>query len=294
MGDEASALNVTNADDVCAVFAAAAAAYRGSSLRMGCVDHLPPYGRCTFTGDLHDHRENFTKILTVAKLERDAGNHLVVQEITHPDRLINGMDLSYRSLVRAAELKQRYPKQVHHVLSNHELAQARGEKIMKAGGSQIEAFANGLDYVFGDGAEEVQKAIADYIRALPLAVRTASGILCAHSLPSPRMLERFDKALLLREMNEADITGPSGSAYLMIWGRNLNEELARTLGGIWDVQVFVLGHQHADMGYEEIGDSIVVINSDHNHAMALPVDLSKTYTRDQLLDALIPLASIIV
>jgi hypothetical protein len=130
--------------------------------------------------------------------------------------------------------------------------------------------------------------------ALPLAVKTESGILCAHSLPSPRLLERFDASVLEREMKPEDITGPAGSAYLMVWGRKADDVTADALAERWGVEVFVLGHQHADMGYEDYGRRILVINSDHSHAQALAVDLSRRYTLDELMIKMTPLAGIVL
>jgi len=287
-------LNLQNADSVCDVFDQAVALYREDASRVGCVDQIGSTGRCTFTGDLHDQRENFEKAVHVARLQRSEDYHIVLQELSHADHLIGGMDLSYRTLARAAALKCAHPKQVHHVLSNHELAQARGESVMKSGGSQVDAFNSGLDYVFGEDGERVGESINRYIFALPLAVRCENGILCAHSLPSPRMLDRFDPDVLSRTMSEQDITGPSGSAYLMIWGRKHNDELADALAEKWGVDLFVLGHQHADMGYEEYGERIVVINTDHSHAQVLPVDLSKKYTQERLVMKLVPLAGVLL
>ncbi|QNN22219.1 hypothetical protein HED60_08010 [Planctomycetales bacterium ZRK34] len=294
MSDPVANLDLHNADAICEVFDQAAALYQSDPARRGCVDHLGSTGRCTFTGDLHDHRENFEKILRVAKLSASSDYHVVLQELSHADHLIHGMDLSYRTLAKAAALKAAYPLQVHHVLSNHELAQARGEAVMKSGGSQTEAFCNGLDYVFGDDGQRVNEAVARYVLALPLAVKTESGILCAHSLPSPRLLDRFDATVLDRQMQPEDITGPAGSAYLMIWGRKANDETADALAEQWGVDVFVLGHQHADMGYEDYGRRILVINSDHSHAQALAVDLSRRYTLDDLMMKMTPLAGIVL
>jgi hypothetical protein len=59
------------------------------------------------------------------------------------------------------------------------------------------------------------------------------------------------------------------------------------------VELFVLGHQHADMGWEEIGESVLILNSDHDHGVALPVDLSKRYTRDELIEQILPLAAVL-
>ena len=261
-------------------------------LRRGSAVDLPARGRAVLSGDLHDQRRIFQNIINLARLDESSDHHVVLQEVIHSDRLVNNMDLSYRALVSVAELQVRYPGQVHQLLSNHELAQIRGEGISKDGVNQITAFNDGLQYVFGDHAQAVTLAIERYIRSMPLAVRTATSVMCSHSLPSPRRLEAFDPAVLDRSLTEEDLKRPLGSAYLMVWGRRLNQDVADALAATWGVDIFVLGHQAVDMGYEPLDRNMLVINSDHNHAVALPIDLTGTCTRDSLIDQLVPVASI--
>jgi len=58
------------------------------------------------------------------------------------------------------------------------------------------------------------------------------------------------------------------------------------------VGVFVLGHQPQQGGWSRAGDNLLILASDHNHGCLLHLDLSKTYTVAQLIECLIPLASI--
>ena len=285
-------LELNSAAAVRDVFEQAAAANLETSTRQGSVVELGGDGRLLITGDLHDHRENLEKILKLAQVHED-GNHLLMQEVIHGENLINNVDMSYRLLVRLAELKVARPEQVHHILSNHELAQIDGDGIVKEGVSVVEAFDRGLEWVFGEDAEAVAETIAAYVRSLPVAVRCANGVFCAHSLPAPRKMANFDAALLDRALDDEDRQSPNGHAYLMVWGRSLTQKAADELAERWNVKQFVLGHQHAEMGYEEIGDTILILNSDHAHGVALPIELDKTYTRDELIEQLIPLAAVI-
>ena len=285
-------IDLRSAEEVGDLFDRAAEANRATSGRRGSAVRLGREGRLVISGDLHDQRENLEKIIRFARLERGQDHHLVVQEVIHGEHLVNGMDFSYRTLARIAELKVRHPGQVHHILSNHELSQARGDSIIKERGDDIAAFSEGLGYVFGDGADRVANAIGNYVRQLPLAVITGAGVMCAHSLPSARKLGRFETDILERELTEADLTGPEGSAYLMIWGRGLEETAARQLRQAWGVKQFVLGHQPAEMGWEEYGSNILVINSDHARGVALPLDLSREYQQAELIDRLVALAGL--
>ncbi len=284
-------LNYQNADFVCRLFDLAAERNHNAALRNGACIEVDGPGRITVGGDIHDHRTNFIKLIRLAELHRDPGHQLVLQEMVHGEKLYNGRDLSYRMVAEAAQLQLRAPDRVHVLLSNHELAQVTGEDILKHGVSSVEAFHMGLEYVFGEDCDGVHESFEAYVRSLPLAVRCRNGVMFAHSLPSPRKRELFDPLVLTRALTETDFAGPNGSAYLMVWGRNLTQDWAEDLASLWGVDQFVLGHQRADMGYELIGDSMIVMASDHNHGIAMQIDLSESYTRPQLTECIYPLGA---
>ena len=273
------------------LFNEAAEANLAFDLRRGAVIDLPDQGHMLITGDMHDHRVNFAKAVRFANLAKMPGNHLLLQELIHGERLVNGMDLSYRTAAEAAALQLQYPGRVHVLLSNHELAQINGEDIAKHGISSIDAFHAGLEYVFDDEAEAVHDAYAEWIRSLVLAVRCENGLFCAHSLPSPRKRADFDPMVLTRDLTDVDLLGPNGSAHLMVWGRNLAQGWADDLATLWNTEQFVLGHQHAEMGYELCGDTMLILASDHEHGVCLPVNLQHPYSRAELVDAILPFAA---
>ncbi|MFM1890458.1 MAG: hypothetical protein RLZZ565_1215, partial [Planctomycetota bacterium] len=90
--------------------------------RRGSTVHLPRLGSLVVTGDLHDNPLQLSRILGFAALERGPERHVILQELIHGDRLVNGVDLSHRMIGRVAELSLRFPGQVHPLLANHELA----------------------------------------------------------------------------------------------------------------------------------------------------------------------------
>lgn len=80
----------------------------------------------------------------------------------------------------------------------------------------------------------------------------------------------------------------------MVWGRSHTQEVADHLAAAWGVRLFVMGHQPADEGHLAEGDTMLVLASNHAHGVALPLDLSRTYTRDELVERLLPLAGVVV
>ena len=186
----------------------AAEAMRTSPYRRGCVVRLPRRGRILATGDLHDHTLNLAAILRLAELDASPRNSLVLHELIHPDWCEDGIDRSYRMLGRVAELVCEYPWQVHPILANHEIAQLRRQPITKGAGDNVEAFDAGLEWGFGDDADVAAAAVAEFIRAMPLAIRTDSGLMISHSLPSDAVMRRFDVRVLERDLHDEDFDGP--------------------------------------------------------------------------------------
>lgn len=245
------------------------------------------------TGDLHHHALNLERVVQLAALDEDPDHHLVLHEAVHGPDMTGGRDLSIRTLARVAAAKAAYPHQVHLLQSNHELAQLLGEGIMKTSLNVVEAFDAGLVYLYADAAEAVHEALQDYILSLLLAVRCANGVFCSHSLPSPPQMKRFDPTVIDRTPTEADLRR-GGSAHMMVWGRHHTDEQAARLKEIWGVDLFLTGHQPADMGYELEGESVMILASDHAHGMALPINLTVPCTMHQLEQQLVPLAGIVL
>lgn len=274
------ALDLANAEAVADALRAGAAANRGASCRTGSIDRVEAPGRLIATGDIHDNPINFAKVVEAAGLgDEPAGDpsHLTLHEIIHPPTLVGGMDFSYRGLTRVAALKARFPEHVHTLLANHELAQVVGAGIVKNGVRVVEAFNAGVEYVFGEDADVVHDAIREFVLSMPLALRCVcpqGDVLCSHSLPAAAMMGRFDTTILSRDLTPEDYEPRTGSAYLMVWGRGYDHELLEDLTERWGVNLFILGHEHAENGYALVEPNALVLNTDHDRGVYLPLDLS--------------------
>ena len=202
--------------------------------------------------------------------------HLLLHEVIHSDNLMNGMDFSYRALARVAALKADHPELVHTMLTNHELSQVIGAGIIKGGVRVVEAFNAGLEFAFGDDHERVADAIAEFVRSMPIALRCVSrigDILCAHSLPGVGVMHKFDATIIERDLTDDDYMPRKGSAHLMVWGRGYDADQLEDLVERWGINLFILGHEHVPGGARLIKPNAVIINSDHNEGVYLPIDL---------------------
>ena len=151
-------------------------------------------------------------------------------------------------LIRIATLVVAYPNQAHPILANHELSQLTRRGITKGSGNIVEMFLEGVEWVFGTESEEVLRAIDQFILAMPLAVKSESGLMCCHSLPNAALMHVFDTGILDRAMTDEDRDNVDGSATLMVWGRAHTEEQVQELAKLWGVTLFCLGHAHVSYG----------------------------------------------
>ena len=268
-------ISMQDAAAVSALLDEAACAMRAQASRRGSSVMLGRAGRILLTGDMHDNPVHFEVTRQLARLGESPDNHLVLHELIHGDRLVSGVDLSYRILCKAAALVLDHPGQVHVVLANHELAQAFRHPVTKGAGDNLELFDLGLEWAFGDDASIVDEAIGRFVRALPLAVRCANGLMLSHSLPGPLDLAGFDSDVVDRPLVDDDYALWKGAAWQMVWGRGWDRAVRSTLAARWGVRTFVLGHAHVETGAEAQAPDLLVLNSDHEAGRVVAVDLAE-------------------
>lgn len=272
-----------SADQAIEVFGCATDENQFGAQRAHQVVRLPETGDVFVTGDVHDHQRNFDKLLAAADLPANPNRHLVLHELIHGDRFdSNGADGSWKLLYQAAELKCDYPRRVHFLLANHDLAQIHGEGIMKAGMSVCEAFNKGIRRDFGSRAGPVNAAITEFLLSFPLAVQTYNGLFFCHSLPADDQIAGFDYSVFERPLTAMDYRRRSGPVYQLIWGRNITAAAAASFADKVGAQILITGHQPQDSGYFINGDRHLIIASDHNQGVFVPIDLSSTYDMESL------------
>jgi len=269
-------------------FTDAAAALRRSPWRHGCCERLPRRGTLLATGDIHDYPGHLEAIMMLADLDEGTDRHVTLHELIHGDRLVNRMDLSYRTLLRVADLVLAYPGQVHPLLANHEIAQCFRMRVSKGAGDQVQMFDEGLDFVFGDDAQCVADAINVFIRAMPLALRCDNGLFLAHSVPA----ESFDSAELDRELVDDDYASPRGIAWRFTWGRVHAPAHVDAVRAALGARLLVLGHVKAEMGAASPAPGVLILNSDHEQGAVVPFDLAEDApAADAAVTAMVPLGA---
>jgi hypothetical protein len=248
---------------------------------------LPDEGELWIAGDIHDHRNNFKKLIAKADLRNNPQRHLILQEVIHGDHFDDkGREGSWEILYKAADLKCDFPSQVHFLFANHDLAQIHGEGIMKAGLSVCEAFTKGVKRDFGASSAKMNIAITELLLSFPLAARTHHGLFLCHSMPADDQMETFDFTIFDRPLTGDDYLRRKGPVYFLIWGRNISPTAVDIFLEKVGATTIVTGHQPQEMGYTLNGEKHLIIASDHNQGVYLTIDLSREYTAEQLVENL--------
>lgn len=276
-----------NLDEVVEVFQSATEENRLSSARVQQVVHLPPEGEVFVAGDLHDHRRNLQKLLHAVDLENNPQRQLILQEVVHGSHWDeNGAEYSWETLLKIADLKLRFPQQVHFLFANHDLAQIHGEGITKGGQSVCGAFNKGVKRDFPGHTGPVQAAITEFLLSFPLAIRSANGLLFTHSVPTDAQIPTYDYTVFDRELVGPDYARKTGPVYQLIWGRNTTPPLVAQFLDTLGAQLSVVGHQAQETGFTRNGDRQIIIASDHNQGVFLRASLSEPLDQEALVAGL--------
>jgi hypothetical protein len=283
---------VTDAAQATETLLKAAGLNRDDPLRRGSLLVFPNYGQLVMTGDLHGNRRNFEKLRRFCDLALYGARHVILHEIVHEEpESLAAVDRSHEVLLEAARWKCAFPDQVHVLQSNHELAQVNRHEITKSGRVVTLDFERGVHDSYGAQTDQVLQAIEVWIRSLPLAGRTSNRVLVSHSLPGSRHLPRFDPEVLGRVPTDLDLL-EGGAAHSLVWGRYHTEATLMTLCELLDVDFFLCGHQPQEGGYDVLHDRMIILASDHNHGVFLPLDLGNPLTLEKLVRSIRPLAAI--
>lgn len=267
-------------------------AHHADKYRRANMVHLPAEGSLILTGDLHGHQRNFEKIASFADLSNHPDRHVLFQEVIHGGPAdAQGACLSYRLLYDIVRYKLQFPNNVHVILGNHDTAYINNTEVMKDGREMNRALHMAMAREFQEAVTDVELATKQLLFSQPLALKCENRIWTSHSLPADRLVEKFDPGILERQLKVNDVVRP-GSAYLLTWGRRHSQAMLDRMAELLDCDIFVLGHQPQEQGWSRAGRNLIILDSSHNHGCLLPIDLAQSYTVEQLMESIVPLASV--
>ena len=260
--------------------------------RQGNIIHLTGPGDVIMTGDLHGNEQNFDKLVRVAQLADNPNRHLILHELLHSGNSpIPDQCHSYRLVSMVARLKEQFPHQVHCLMGNHAMAQITRGEIVKNGQAVVAALNAGLYATYGQNTQHVMQALDRFLMSLPLAARTDNRIWLSHSLPSLRNLVKFDYDIFEKKIT-LDTLENNSSLRALIWDRVHSSKCLAELQVMWNIDMFIIGHQPQSQGFGRPLKNLFILASDHSKGYYLPFELGKTYTPDDLGCLARPLAAI--
>lgn len=269
-----------------------AKANRQDPYRKGNIIHLHDPGEVIMTGDLHGNQKNFDRLVRFAQLQKHPNRHLILHELLHSTST-NALNEchSYLLKAQAAQIKAQFPRQVHFLLGNHAMAQISRDEVLKSGQPMLRALNTALHASCGEYAPLVIQALDDFLLSLPLAARTDNRIWMSHSLPSIRHLSHFDDTIFQKKLTLDDMKNNT-SLHALIWDRSHTTACLEKLQQLWDVDMFIVGHQPQAQGCARPHENMIILASDHSHGCFLPFKLKRTYSPDDLFNLVRPLASV--
>ncbi len=259
----------------------AVALVRATPGRRGHTVTLEDCTSVLVAGDLHGHVAHFQTMLALADLANNPNRHFVLQEIIHGRfRYPKGGDKSHQLVDLFAALKGQFPKQVHYLPGNHEMAQWTNRPVLKTNENQNAIFQEGVTETYGPVlGPQIYAAYLELFQTLPVAIRSPNGVLICHSLPSTRALPLFDPARLERETYQDKDLQPGGSVHSLLWGRDTSADAATNFLRKMGAELLVSGHIACDTGFAAPNDRQLVLDCAESPAgfVLFPTDRKLTH-----------------
>lgn len=230
--------------------------------RRGRLVALQDVDEVLVAGDMHGNLDNFRRLLGKADLARHPRRHFVLQELIHGSFTYPvGGDKSHQLVDLTAALVCQYPRQVHYLLGNHELAQGTQRRIAKGDDDLNTHFRIGVDTAYGPRSADVYALYLELFAALPVALRTPNRIFLSHSMPPGSRLAAFEMAVLERENSAPEDLVPGGAIHSLVWGRDTRPETVSAFLAKVDGDLLITGHIPCDRGFELPNDRQVILDS---------------------------------
>jgi hypothetical protein len=246
----------------------AIALVRGTPGRHGHLIELQDCTEILVAGDLHGHVGHFQVMLKEADLANNPTRHFVLQELIHGKfRYPKGGDKSHQLVDLFAALKVQFPKRVHYLPGNHELAQWTGRPVLKADENLNAVFEEGVTEAYGtEFGPQIYALYLEMFQELPVVLKAPNRVLICHSLPSARALPTFNPFRLVAEEYEPADLQPGGAVHSILWGRDTARENAIAFLDMMDADFLISGHIASEQGYATPSDKQLILDCAENPA----------------------------
>jgi hypothetical protein len=261
---------------------------RATPGRRGHVVRLQDCTEVLVAGDLHGHVPNFQAMLRAADLANNPTRHFVLQELIHGKfRYPRGGDKSHQLVDLFAALKNQFPRQVHYIPGNHEMAQWTGRPVLKADENLNAIFQEGVTEAYGPQfGPQIYAMYLELFQALPVVVRATNGVIVCHSLPNGKALPAFDPARLDADKHDPADLLPGGTVHSLLWGRDTSPTAIAGFLAKMDAELLVSGHIACDDGFAVPNDRQIIVDCAESPAGYLLFPADRPLTHAELVGCL--------
>ena len=266
----------------------AIALIRATPGRRGHILQLPDCTEVLVAGDLHGHVANFQVMLRVADLANHPKRHFILQELIHGKfRYPKGGDKSHQLIDLFAALKNQFPRQVHYLPGNHEMAQWTNRPVIKADENLNALFQEGVIEAYGkEFGPQIYAAYLELFQALPVLVRAPNRVIICHSMPTAQALGMFDPARLENDTYAPADLQPGGAVHGLLWGRDKTAATAAAFLQKMDADLLVSGHIACEEGFAVPNDRQIIIDCAECPAGYLLIPTNRPLTHQELVASL--------
>lgn len=223
--------------------------YRGSLVE------LPEKGKVLIIADIHGNLKDFNKLMDIWKDFKKDNNHLVlIGDFIHAIDQVNDKSLEILETVKSNFEKD---SNFHVLLGNHEWSVITSVAIYKKGENLNSKFEILLKQKFQNQWQDKLKEYQNFLRKLPLAVKTENKVFISHAGPAKEIISIEDviNITYVGYLNNRKLVG-------LLWNRYGdfdNTDIDSFLKNV-GCTAMIVGHTPVD-GAELIGDKLLILSS---------------------------------
>jgi len=260
--------------------------------KPGGLIQLPKKGMLYIVADIQANVDNFLKVFKdnpklINELSKGKSHLVITGDLIHSPSIEQESTTQLDLLETAMLLKAKFPDNFHFLLGNHCLGEILGNEMLlykKGKLSEQQYFEKLIKEKYKDNYKKVHEGYVDFLKHLPLVVRTENGIIVSHTGPIHCWNIKDMNAGIEKFINI--FLGGYGrnnkELYQMLWSRfgdsyveegrgHDNEDIKRFLSAM-NAKVMVVGHTPA-RGYA-VHEQQMVVDSEGAESGYLVVDLT--------------------
>ena len=188
--------------------------------------------------------------------------------------------MSHTILEDVAELKTKYPEQVHFILGNHELAELTDyPDPEEQADAQSVSFGWDCSRCTGRPPRESTRRIARFLRTLPAGGAAAAGRVHFAQPARGRRRRRIRPVGPRRATSRPTTTASGSDVFRLVWGRDYRRENARAFAELVGAKVLINGHEPCHEGFIAPNDLQIILDccGDKAAYVILPVGVELSH-----------------